>query len=356
MVLFSTQHPTEDSLHRKTVEGELYDTINEQKKLIQCYACGHRCKIPEGRPGICKVRFNEGGKLKVPFNYVAALQCDPIEKKPFFHVRPGSLAFSFGMLGCDYHCAYCQNWDISQTLRDQNAGRPIQEMTSPELIELALSRGASTITSTYNEPLITSEWAVDVFQEAKRNGLMTSYVSNGNGTPEVIEYIRPWTDLYKIDLKSFQDKEYRKLGGTLQAVLDTIKLVKEKGFWTEIVTLIVPGLNDDLSELRDMAKFIASVHPEIPWHVTAFHEDYKMRGMGNTKSNTLLRAAETGKEEGLQFVYAGNIPGRLGDWESTYCPQCNDLLVERVGFRVIDNRMRDGNCPSCGHFIPGIWN
>jgi pyruvate formate lyase activating enzyme len=293
--------------------------------------------------------------LRAPNGYVAALHCDPIEKKPFFHVLPGSRAMSFGMLGCDYHCAYCQNWLTSQALRDPAAGSSIQPVTAEEIAELAVAYGARVVTSTYNEPLITSEWAVAVFQAAKKRGLRTSYVSNGNGTPRVIEYLRPWTDYYKVDLKSFQDKNYRKLGGKLNTVLDTIRLLKEKGFWVEIVTLVVPGLNDTPEELREIARFIASVSREIPWHITAFHEDYKMRGLGRTRLASLRQAGEIGKEEGLWFVYLGNLPGAAPEWENTYCPFCHALLVERTGFQVRENRITRGSCPSCGKGIPGCW-
>ncbi len=343
----------DELLARYTREGELHERLPGNK--VRCYACGHRCLIPEGRPGVCKIRYNEGGKLQVPWGYVAGMNCDPIEKKPFFHVLPGSDAMSFGMLGCDYHCSYCQNWNTSQAIRDKEAGGPIKLFAPNEFVDLALQYGAQTVTSTYNEPLITSEWAVDIFKLAKARGLLTSYVSNGNGTPEVIDYIKPWTDLYKIDLKSFRDKNYRKLGGTLQAVLDTIRLVKEKGFWVEIVTLVVPTLNDDEAELREMAQFLVSVNPEIPWHVTAFHEDYKMRGNGRTHGSTLLRAAEIGKEEGLKFVYVGNLPGFAPEWEHTYCPDCGETLVKRYGFRVLENRLKGNYCPKCETQVPGVW-
>ncbi len=343
----------ESRLSRYTREAVLYEKLPENK--VRCYACGHLCLIPEGRPGICRVRYNEGGVLRAPFGYVAALHCDPIEKKPFFHVLPGSQAMSFGMLGCDYHCAYCQNWITSQALRDPGAGSAIQAVTAEDVVDLAEAYGARTVTSTYNEPLITSEWAAAIFQAAKKRGLHTSYVSNGNGTPGVIEYLRPWTDFYKVDLKSFQDKNYRKLGGQLSTVLDTIRLLKEKGFWVEIVTLVVPGLNDSPGELRDIARFLASVDREMPWHITAFHEDYKMRGMGHTRLATLRQAGEIGKEEGLAFVYLGNLPGSAPEWENTYCPACHDLLVERVGFRVLQNRIPGGACPSCRRAVPGCW-
>src|SRR6186997_3410599 len=207
---------------------------------IRCYACGHQCPIPEGAAGVCKVRFVRDGRLHVPWGYVGGVQCDPIEKKPFFHAHPGALAYSFGMLGCDYHCGYCQNWVTSQALRDPVAGATPTDLEPIELVQLAKRHGAKVITSTYNEPLITSEWAVEVFKEAKKAGLVCSYVSNGNGTPEVLDYIAPYVTLYKVDLKGFSDRHYRDLGGTLQPVLDTIRGLKQRNIWLEIVTLVVP--------------------------------------------------------------------------------------------------------------------
>src|SRR2546422_6596268 len=201
-------------LESYTKEGELYEKLENNR--LRCYACEHRCVIFDGLDGICRVRFNRGGKLLVPHGYVGALQLDPVEKKPFFHALPGSLAMSFGMLGCDYHCSYCQNWVTSQALRDPDAVSAPEALTPEEFAALALRHGAAIVTSTYNEPLITSEWAVELFKVARRHRLVTSYVSNGNGTPEVLEYIRPWVDLYKVDLKGFDDKHYRKLGGVLQ--------------------------------------------------------------------------------------------------------------------------------------------
>jgi pyruvate formate lyase activating enzyme len=345
--------PLAEVLARYTKEGELYETLPERK--LRCFACGHRCLIPEGQLGVCKVRFNKEGKLRVPFGYVGALQIDPVEKKPFFHALPGSLALSFGMLGCDFHCGYCQNWVTSQALRDPAAVAPPQDVTPRELVALAKRRGAPIITSTYNEPLITSEWAMAVFREAKAAGLVCSYVSNGNGTPEVLDYIRPYVSLYKVDLKSFRDRHYRELGGTLERVLWTIRALHERGFWVEIVSLLIPGFNDSNEELREMAQFLASVSPDIPWHVTAFHQDYKMTGAENTSVSTLLRAATIGREEGLHFVYAGNIPGRVGEWENTYCAGCRTLLVERVGFRVVRNEIENGSCPRCRRAMPGFW-
>ena len=333
--------------------AELWEPIDGRR--IRCFACGHECPIFEGQPGVCKVRFNEGGKLYAPWGYVQSLQCDPIEKKPFFHVIPGGTAFSFGMLGCDLHCGYCQNWVTSQALRDPDAVASFRRATPEQLVATALAKNAAAIVSTYNEPLITAEWSMAVFREAKAAGLKTGFVSNGNATPRVLEYIRPWTDLYKVDLKGFDDRRYRELGGRLQPILDSIRRIHAMGFWLEIVTLVVPGFNDSDGELQNIAGFIAGVSRDIPWHVTAFHSDYKMLDHPDTPAETLLRAMSHGREAGLRFVYTGNLPGRLADHENTYCAGCGSVLVARQGFRVLRNRVTAGRCPDCGAEIPGRW-
>jgi pyruvate formate lyase activating enzyme len=210
--------------------------------------------------------------------------------------------------------------------------------------------------SSYNEPLITSEWAVEIFKQARPSGFVCGYVSNGNATPEVLDYIRPLVDLYKIDLKGFDDRNYRKLGGVLENVLNSIRMVHERGFWVEVVTLIIPGFNDSPDELKAAADFIAGVSPDIPWHVTAFHQDYKMTGPSNTPVETLIRAAEIGYAAGLRFVYAGNLPGRVGKYENTFCPGCKAAVIERYGFHVLKNRVEGGRCPDCGYPIPGLWD
>jgi pyruvate formate lyase activating enzyme len=249
----------------------------------------------------------------------------------------------------------CQNWVTSQALRDTKAIAPPRDVDPEKMVEIARRYGARLVVSSYNEPLITSEWAVSIFKQAKPAGFVTGYVSNGNATPQVLDYIRPWTDLYKIDLKGFDDRNYRKLGGVLQNVLDTIKMVHERGFWMEIVTLLVQGFNDSLDEIKAMADFIAGVSPDIPWHVTAFHPDYKMTDPGATQVETLMRAAEIGYEAGLNFVYAGNLPGRVGKNENTFCPNCKATLIERYGFRILKNRIEAGACPQCSARIPGRW-
>ncbi len=554
-----------------TVTGELYEKL--PNKELRCFACGHRCVIREGKRGICQVRFNRDGELRVPHGYVAALQSDPVEKKPFFHVLPSVNALTFGMLGCDYHCGYCftgdtivitnrgpielqsafelgekrvkqpngeisfpaglkaitssgrlrdvkgvfrhsyqgelvritpyylpalrctpdhrvyvmddkiskprmiqakelrshhllliprkfhfsplqavdaieyinssivghsttlslvtenlqlaknvavgnlpfpsieynldeylietekfyliplknieretfeghvfnmevdeehnylanfflvsncQNWLTSQAMRDPSSDvsvNYIREISPQGMVDSARRTNASIVVSSYNEPLITSEWAVEIFKEAKKAGLMCAYVSNGNNTPEVMEYIRPYISAYKVDLKCMQDKNYRKLGGVLQNTLDGIKRAHESGLWVEIVTLTIPGFNDSNEELWDAARFIAGVSRDIPWHVTAFHKDYKMTDPDNTDAKTLLRAADIGREAGLRFVYAGNLPGQVGEYEDTFCPACNFKLVKRRGYIIQEYHITsDGKCPHCDAKVPGLWH
>src|SRR3954465_5455785 len=251
-------------LHKQSVPAAEALIEHKDNGAVQCFACGHRCVVMPGRDGVCRVRFNENGTLLVPHGYVGALACDPIEKKPFWHVLPGSDALTFGMLGCDYHCGYCQNWVTSQMLRDPDAVAPPKITTPQQLVDLAIQHKAPVVASSYNEPLITSEWAVDVFKEAKSRGLRCAYISNGNGTPQVLDFIKPYVDAYKVDLKTFNPKNYRQLGGVMENVVDTIRMLKERGFWVEIVTLVVPGFSDDPHDLKRPAKSLPPVHPLTP--------------------------------------------------------------------------------------------
>jgi pyruvate formate lyase activating enzyme len=515
-------------LDQLTTTGEL---CYPEGDAIRCVACGHRCLVGPEKRGICKVRFNHAGELRVPWGYVAGLQCDPVEKKPFFHAHPGSDALTFGMLGCDLHCSYCfpgdttvitgdgpaalaylfhragrtvktpdaeiaypeglravagsgsprrvravfkhpyrgklihvrphqfpgfrctpdhriyatadplrpaepipagrltgrhflvvprrwadtsahaavafrqlrasvvstwdyylvpvgnvtsaeydgdvynmeveeehnylasiflakncQNWSSSQVLRDISADAPARITTPAQLVAFARREGARLVVSSYNEPLITAEWAVAVFREASAAGFTCGFVSNGNATPEVLDYLRPWIKVYKIDLKGFHDRHYRSLGCPLENVLNGIRMVHERGLWLEVVTLVIPGFNDSESELREAARFLASVSRDIPWHVTGFHKDYKMTDPPDTDSRQLVRAAEIGYEEGLRFVYAGNRPGQVGPFENTRCHVCGVTLIERFGFLVRSYDLsRDGRCPYCQAAIPGVW-
>ncbi|MBT3338117.1 MAG: AmmeMemoRadiSam system radical SAM enzyme [Anaerolineae bacterium] len=340
-----------------TTPGILYEKL--ENNSLRCFACGHRCLIREGKRGICQVRFNEGGELRVPFGYVAALQADPIEKKPFYHFLAGENALSFGMLGCDLHCDYCQNWFTSQALRDpasESAGRLVREVSARDMVTLAKQSNSKIIASTYNEPLITAEWSVEIFKEAKKAELKTAMISNGHATPKALEYLHPHLDGYKIDLKSMQDKNYRQLGGVLQNVLDSIIRAHKLGLWVEVVTLVVPGFNDSNAELWEAARFLASISPDIPWHVTAYHRDYKMTDNENTPVETLIRAADVGREAGLRYVYAGNAHGRAGEYESTHCPGCNRVVIKRRGFSLRDYLLtNEGKCPHCATSVAGLW-
>jgi len=344
----------QDLLDRQT--GHAAPELTEaQGTGLRCLACGHRCLIHEGKRGVCRVRFVRDGELVVPDGYVAGLAIDPIEKKPFFHVLPGSNALSFGMLGCDLHCSYCQNWDTSQTLRDVDAQSLPRSISARQVVDLALERGTPVVVSTYNEPLITAEWSHRIFELAKAEGLLTGFVSNGNATPEVLDYLRPVTDLYKIDLKGFRDKSYRQLGCPLQNILDGITGVFERGFWLEVVTLVVPGFNDSDDELSAIAEFLAGLSVAIPWHVTAFHPDYKMTDPPATPVATLIRAREIGKQAGLHHVYLGNVRGQAPGAEDSYCHACGHELVRRVGYGVHVTGLDHDKCAACGTVFPGVF-
>jgi pyruvate formate lyase activating enzyme len=345
-------------LDRMTVPGKLVEPFPEEGAL-RCVACGHRCVIRSGKRGICQVRFNQNGTLRVPWGYVAALQADPIEKKPFAHFLPGSTALTFGMLGCDFHCGYCQNWYTSQAMRDPASNRAlqlVQKITPEQMMAVARRVGAQVIASSYNEPLITTEWAVDIFKAARAVGIQCVYISNGNATSEALEMLAPYLSGYKIDLKTMQDRQYRKLGGVLDHVLNAIKMAHDRGLWVEVVTLVVPGFNDSPDELWEAARYLVSVSPDIPWHVTAYHPDYKMDDAEPTPSSSLQQAAEIGQEAGLHYVYAGNIPGRVGSLENTFCPTCSTRLIRRYSYTIMDYQITpQGTCPKCGTKIAGVW-
>lgn len=347
--------PLSKILDKLVKEAELYEKLDNKK--VHCYACQHNCKIPENSRGICQVRYNKKGALYSPFNYIAALQLDPIEKKPLFHVYPGINALTFGMMGCDFHCAYCQNWNISQTLRNADAGVRPRQFSAENIIQIAKQQNAQAIVSSYNEPLITSEWSQEIFKLAKKENLITAYISNGNASIEALEYIRPNTDCYKVDLKSFNEKNYRKLGGQLKNIINSIENIYKKGFWLELVTLLIPGFNDSKDEIKNMARFIKNISPDIPWHISAFHKDYKMKDPNNTEAKDLIKAVEIAYSEGLNFVYAGNRPGQVKNYQNTYCPKCKQLLVERIAYVVTKYNINSESCCNiCNHKIPGLWS
>lgn len=350
---FPTGSSLADLLDAQTQDGTLWRKVGDR---VRCLACGHRCLLGEGRRGVCRLRFARGGRLRVPFGYVTGLQCDPVEKKPFYHVLPGTGALTFGMLGCDLHCPYCQNWVTSQALRDPASTGAVQRITPEEIATVARHSGARLVVSSYNEPLITAEWGAAVFRAARSGGFGCAIVSNGNATPEVLDLLAPLLTACKIDLKGFDARRYRRLGGSLENVLATIRDVHARGLWLEVVTLLVPGFNSDDAELRDLTGFLASISPDLPWHVTGFHPDYQMQDTPATTTAQLLRAAEIGATAGLRHVYAGNQPGRVGRWEHTWCPHCQTCLIERHGWRILANRVTaEGRCGHCGAPVPGVW-
>ncbi|MDO8805433.1 MAG: AmmeMemoRadiSam system radical SAM enzyme, partial [Elusimicrobiota bacterium] len=315
---------------------------------VRCQACAQRCLTAPGGCGRCGVRFNEGGVLKAPWGYVSSAAPDPIEKKPFFHVLPGARTLSFGMFGCNFHCGFCQNWQIADVnpALFQEAGqsggvkaagglKPLE--TSPaELVSEALAIGAGVVVSTYNEPLITAEWAAAVFSGAKEKKLRTAFVSNGYATPETAAFLRPVLDLWKVDLKCFSDENYRKVcGAELSKVLEGIRIILAAGFWVEVVTLVIPGFNDSDAELGAMADFLAGLSKDIPWHLTAFHPDHLMTGTPPTPQETLYRDRDIDRAAGNRYVYCGNTRGAAG--QDTVCPSCGLAVIEREGFSVKNN-------------------
>lgn len=347
----------QDYLDQYTRVGDLAEKLEDDS--VRCLACAHTCRLKPGQRGICKIRYNQNGELQVPWGYVSSLQVDPIEKKPFYHFLAGADALTFGMLGCNLKCDYCQNWFTSQALREEGTDRLVDYLhilQPEEIVAYGVQRGAQVVASSYNEPLITSEWAKDIFSQASQVGLKNVYVSNGFATKEVLDYLKPHIQGFKVDLKTMQPKHYRELGGGLDPVLDSIRYAYELGIWIEIVTLLVPGFNDSEEELKDMANFVHSVSPDIPWHVTAFRPDYKMRDKSRTSARQILNAVEIGYDAGLGYVYGGNMPGSLGKFEHTSCHNCGAMLIKRWGFSIQQYRITaEGKCPECGTKIPGYW-
>ncbi len=321
---------------------------------VICTLCPHYCDIKDGRYGVCGVRKNEGGELyTLVYQQAAALNVDPIEKKPLFHFFPGSQSMSIATVGCNMRCKFCQNWDLSQASKERERrfnGRPM----SPEsVVALAKQYNCRTIAFTYSEPTIFYEYAYDVAQLAAESDIYGVFVSNGFITPEAVEKIRPYLFAYNVDLKSFNPDYYKKvLAAKLEPVLEALRLIKKLGFWLEVTTLVVPTKNDSDEELTKIAEFIADLGVDTPWHVSAFHPDYKMTDLPRTSVSALRRARDIGIKAGLRYVYTGNAPG--DDGESTFCYTCGALLIERLGFSITDNRITENTCPKCGTPVDGV--
>jgi pyruvate formate lyase activating enzyme len=327
---------------------------------VRCNLCAHRCRVAEGKWGFCRVRRNVGGALKTTtYGQLCAMHVDPIEKKPLFHFLPGSMSLSIATPGCNFRCNFCQNWQISQQPRRDEDGlyNPRQsEFVPPEsIVELAERDRCSSISYTYTEPTIFFELAYDTAILARQRGMKNCFVSNGFMTPQAVETIAPMLDAINVDLKCFSDETYRDVcGGKLQPVLDCLVNLVQAGVWVEVTTLVVPGMNDSEEDLRQIAEFIATrLGGHVPWHVSRFHGDYRQRNTPATPISTLELACDLGAKAGLKFVYCGNAPG-LAD-ERTCCPNCREILIDRVGFSVKSVHLQHGVCPTCRTPIEGVW-
>ena len=320
---------------------------------VHCFLCGHHCQISDGKFGICNVRENRGGTLYThAYGKLVAQNIDPIEKKPLYHFLPGSSSFSIAAVGCNFQCGFCQNWQISQVKEAKALGLRSEEVEPEEVVKQAKRTGSKSISYTYTEPTIFFEYAFEIGQLAKKDGLYNVFVTNGYMTEEMIRMAQPWLDAANIDLKSFNDDYYRKVcKGTLPPVLKSIELMKKLNIWVEVTTLIVPGQNDSQEELRKIAEFLAGVDPSIPWHISRFYPQYKMEDLGSTPMKTMDQAYGIGKEAGLHYVYLGNV---MGQESNTHCYHCNQLLIERSGFTIHKYRVKGGKCPECQTPVDGM--
>jgi len=328
-------------------EAKFY--TKKEKNAVECHLCPHHCLLNPGNLGLCHVRKNENEKLySLSYGNLVAKNPDPIEKKPLFHFYPGSLSYSIATAGCNLHCKHCQNADISQAKPEEI----FSKYTEPEdIIQDAIRTGCSSIAYTYTEPTIYYEYAYDIAKLAHKNGLKNVFVTNGYIEKEPLEEITPYLDAANIDLKSMNEEFYKKIcGAHLQPVLDRIQDYHDLGIWIELTTLLIPGYNDSKKELNDISRFIAGIDPEIPWHVTGFHPTYKLTDARTTTASDLEQAAKIGMDQGLQYVYQGN----LGSGEDTICPSCGRTLIKRNIFQVSFNMIKNSACPHCETLIKGI--
>ena len=319
---------------------------------VECRLCAHRCVVAPGKRGVCSVRENRDGRLAtLVYGVVVAAHVDPIEKKPLYHFFPGSRALSVATAGCNFRCGFCQNWQISQAPRRKGEGIAGEAFGPEAVVRAAVDQDCRSISYTYTEPTIFFEYAFDTARLGREAGLANNFVTNGYMTAEALETIRPYLDAANVDLKAFKDETYKKIcGARLEPVLESIRLMRKLGIWVEVTTLVVPGLNDGAEELAAIARFIASVDPAIPWHISRFHPDYEYTQAPPTPVATLRAAAEAGRKEGLRHIYVGNVPGES---EDTLCAACGFVLIRRRGFSVVGNALRDSRCPSCGAVLAG---
>lgn len=335
-----------------TVEAMLYEQLDNGR--VRCLLCAHHCVIARGKTGVCGVRLNQDGRLySLVYGHTIAQHVDPIEKKPLYHFYPGSRSYSIATPGCDFNCAWCQNWEIAHLPKfgRLSPGRPA---TPSQIVAAAQDTYCRSIAYTYTEPTVFFEYTYDTARLAREHGIANVYVTNGYMSSEMLDLLIPYLDAANVDLKAFQKKTYQRLiGASLQPVLDNIQTMKARGVWVEVTTLVIPGVNDDADELRAIARFLArEVGPDTPWHLSRFFPAYRMTDHLPTPLRTLTEARAIGLAEGLQFIYLGNV----GDESDTHCPDCDQLLIARRGYWIAGNWMEKGHCPSCGKAIPGVWD
>ncbi len=337
------------TLPQQIVSDKFYQTLNNGK--IKCLLCRHYCELKDGQTGVCGVNKNENGQLvNLVYGKVAALNIDPIEKKPLYHFLPGTTALSLGTVGCNMQCSFCQNWQISleHSVLQKDFVHPQQ------IVALALKYQTKSIAFTYNEPTIFYPYARNIALEAKKYGLKNVFVTNGVESEEVIRDMAGIIDAANVDFKAYDADYYRRELKAPFAVRETLVLMKKVGIWVEVTTLIIPGINDTPEHLKKIAGFIAQkLGVGTPWHLSAFHPDYKMKDRSSTPVMTLEKAYDIGKKAGLQFIYIGNVGMRKN---ITYCPHCHKTLIERLGYKVLSDRIKNGKCYNCHTKIPGIWN
>lgn len=344
-------------------EAMLYEKLDRDR--VRCHLCAHRCVIGDGKKGVCHVRENRGGILyTLVYGRAISQQVDPVEKKPLYHFYPGSFAYSIATPGCNFRCPWCQNWEISQMPRERypsavpsgRSGRRLiagREAPPEQIVASALETGSRSIAYTYTEPTIFFEYARDAARLAHNAGIANIFVTNGYMSKEMLEAFQPYLDAANVDLKAFRKDTYRRtIGAGLQTVLDNLRLLKQLCIWLEVTTLVIPGVNDDPSELRDIAQFILrDLGANTPWHISRFFPTFKMIDRPPTPLETLRKAYEIGLEEGLHYVYMGNVAGE----SNTTCHHCGEILIRRVGYCIAENRIRGGKCPGCESPVAGVW-
>lgn len=345
-------NPLDEQLRARSRAGDLFTT--DAGSAVRCSACAHRCYVQEGSAGACRVRFNRDGVLQVPFGYIARRYVRAVETNTVYHVLPGAKALTFGMFGCDLKCPYCHNHKLSQALRDGPSAETPLEMQADALVAEALAGGCRALCAAYNEPMISAEWTRHVFSAAKRSGLVTALISDGNSTSEALSYMRPVTDVFRVDLKGADDATYRTLGGRLSPVLESIERARNLGFWVEVVTLFVPGLNHDVASVRTLAGCLRDISPDLPWHLNGFVPRYKLSQSPPADAGFLVSAVGTAYAAGLRYVYMGNIAGQ-DELSHTRCPECTTVLVRRSNYTTVENHLDGSRCPHCRATIPGLW-